>query len=326
MSVSKIRPQSAHEPLHNLNCETHAEGPADAVRGIEQIRRHRVIEHAGIKPAKARLLSLLGRPRTVRPQCVLLASEAGSGKTAVLRHVQRLFPDREERSSQRIVRSIIYCEVEPAPTLAGMQASLLTELGAPTVNIRQGQARNDLIKRYLSEFDTQLVLFDEVQHLNALARRDRILLLDWMKWISTAGKASVVLSAAMGDGRRLIEHDTQLSTRFTEMAIPRFRTGIAFAQFLLTLERSMPLRLSSGLAREEMQRAILDETESMQVLRGLTDGVVKVIQEAAVAAVVTGQESIDERLLSAWRECAGTAAPQTAGRAAGVAEISSVLA
>jgi len=126
-----------------------------------------------------------------------------------------------------------------------MQAGLLTEFGAPTVNIRQAQARNDLVKRYLSEFDTQLVLFDEVQRLNALARRDRMLLLDWMKWISSAGKASVVLSAAMAMGG---------------------------------------------------------------------------------GSSVTGQECIDSRLPSAWRECAGAEPPQTAGRAAGVAEIDSVVA
>jgi ABC-type uncharacterized transport system fused permease/ATPase subunit len=97
------------------------------------MRRDRFIEHAGVQLVKVRLLALLRRPRTVRPQCVLLASESGSGKTALLRHVQRLYPDREERGSGRIIRSVVYCEVEPAPTLRGLQRGLLTELGAPDV-------------------------------------------------------------------------------------------------------------------------------------------------------------------------------------------------
>jgi hypothetical protein len=93
--------------------------------------------------------------------------------------------------------------------------------------------RADLIKQYLSEFATELVLFDEVQHLQAVVRRDRMVLLDFMKWVSTAGKASVVMSAAMSDGRRLIDHDAQLLTRFAEIAIPRFKVGVTFGCTLI---------------------------------------------------------------------------------------------
>jgi hypothetical protein len=182
-----------------------------------------------------------------------------------------------------------------------LQVGLLTELGVPPVTLRRRDLRNDLIKRYLSEFGVELVLFDEVQHVLALSLRERMLELDWMKWISTAGKASVVLSAAMTSGRRLIEHDPQLLTRFTEISIPRFAAGTALAQFLLTLERSLPLRRASGLSEHSMQQAILEETEAMQGRPGLTDGVVKVVQEAAVAAVRVGTERIAVSELSAWR-------------------------
>jgi hypothetical protein len=306
MSRAARKPPTVPPLYHHLSRETQGLAQADEATRTDYIRRDRFIEHAGVQPVKARLLGLLSRPRTVRPQCVLLASESGSGKTALLRHVQRLYPDREVRGSGRIIRAVVYCEVEPAPTLRALQRGLLTELGAPDVRIRFDEERNDLIKRYLSEFAAELVLFDEVQHLQAVARRERTLLLDWMKWVSTAGKASVVMSAAMSDGRRLIDHDAQLLTRFTEIAIPRFRVGVAFGQFLLTLERSMPLRLASGLAEERLQRLILDETEAMQTLRGLTDGVVKVVQEAAVAALTSGSELIDASLLGAWRDAPTT--------------------
>jgi hypothetical protein len=199
--------------LAHLSPETRAVAAADNRTRIAYIRRDRFIEHAGVEPAKGRILSLLDRPRTVRPQCILLAAEAGSGKTALLRHLQRLYPDVDDRESQRVVRRVIYCEVEPAPTPLSLQVGLLTELGVPPVTLRRRDLRNDLIRRYLSEFGVELVLFDEVQHVLALSLRERMLELDWMKWISTAGKASVVLSAAMTSGRRLIEHDPQLLTR-----------------------------------------------------------------------------------------------------------------
>jgi len=193
--------------LLHLSPEARVVAAADHRTRISYIRRDRFIEHAGVHPVKTRILSLLNRPRTVRPQCMLLASEAGSGKTALLRHLQRLYPDVDDRESQRVVRRVVYCEVEPAPTPLSLQVGLLTELGVPPVTLRRRDLRNDLIRRYLSEFGVEVVLFDEVQHVLALSLRERMLELDWMKWISTAGKASVVLSAAMASGRRLIEHD-----------------------------------------------------------------------------------------------------------------------
>ncbi|HXQ23961.1 MAG TPA: TniB family NTP-binding protein [Candidatus Acidoferrales bacterium] len=288
--------------LLHLSPETRLVAAANNRTRISYIRRDRFIDHAGVQPAKTRILSLLDRPRTVRPQCILLASEAGSGKTALLRHLQRLYPDVDDRESQRVIRRVIYCEVEPAPTPLTLQVGLLTELGVPPVPLRRRDLRNDLIRRYLSEFGVELVLFDEVQHVLALSLRERMLELDWMKWISTAGKASVVLSAAMASGRRLIEHDPQLLTRFSEISIPRFAAGPALGQFLLTLERSLPLRRASGLSERSMQQAILGETDAMQGRPGLTDGVVKVVQEAAVAAVRRGTERIALPELSAWRD------------------------
>jgi len=59
MSVPKIPLQSARESLEHLSRETRALAAADAAKRIDYIRRDRFIEHAGIKPAKARLLSLL---------------------------------------------------------------------------------------------------------------------------------------------------------------------------------------------------------------------------------------------------------------------------
>src|SRR5260370_31826594 len=100
MSRAKVRiEKKAPRGFGHLSRETRALAEADAATRIDYIRRDRFIEHAGVRPVKMRLLGLLGRPRTVRPQCVLLASESGSGKTALLRHLQRLDRDREQRAN-----------------------------------------------------------------------------------------------------------------------------------------------------------------------------------------------------------------------------------
>lgn len=50
-----------------------------------------------------------------------------------------------------------------------------------------------------------------------------------------------------------------------------------------------------------MQRALLEQTQEMQAA-GVTDAIVRIFQEAAIAVVVSGRELITRDLLSACHE------------------------
>jgi len=58
---------NAPRAYEHLSRETQGLAQADEATRADYIRRDRFIEHAGVQPVKARLLGLLSRPRTVRP-------------------------------------------------------------------------------------------------------------------------------------------------------------------------------------------------------------------------------------------------------------------
>jgi hypothetical protein len=51
-----------------------------------------------------------------------------------------------------------------------------------------------------------------------------------------------------------------------------------------------------------MQEALLRETFAMQQISGITDGIRRVVEMAAILAIRSGEERITVALLPAWRD------------------------
>jgi DNA polymerase III delta prime subunit len=275
----------------------HAELP----ERVRSILKPRFIEHPAVKRIREWVDRRIQGPRSVRPPCLLIAADSGAGKTSTLLHLQRCHPDRMAPEGGKTIRTIVRCDIEPYPEIHSMQQILLTCLGAPPIELRTKEQRNDLIGRYLKELETQVVLFDELQHVRHLSARWQAIAMDWIKWISTHARVHVVCAGVQGV-ERLVQNDLQLSSRFPVTKLPRWSEGRLFATFLQAYERSLPLQRPSHLWDFPMQKALLEESRALHTAAGVTDGVVRIIQEAGVEAVRTGRERITRDLLSAWRE------------------------
>jgi hypothetical protein len=198
---------------------------------------------------------------------------------------------------------VIYCTLDSLPELGVSQLALLTALGVPTTLSlsRPRLVADDLIGRAIRQLQTRLVIFDETLHMNNLRDRQRRLQWDWIKWVSTANRVSVVCTGIPGF-EQSIRNEAQLETRFSIMTIPRWSAGPAFGQWLDSYEQSLPLKRESGLGGPPMQRALLQESGNKQRIAGITQGIKQVLEHAAIEAIRTGAESISIALLSAWRE------------------------
>jgi hypothetical protein len=64
---------------------------------------------------------------------------------------------------------------------------------------------DDLIRRALHELGTRLVIFDEALHLSNLDRSARALVWDWIKWVSTANRVSVVCAGIPGFEQTILQ-------------------------------------------------------------------------------------------------------------------------
>jgi len=273
---------------------------------IRYIQRDRFIEHSAVAAVLSMLDDFVGRPISVRPPCMALIGDAGAGKSTLLdEFMQRVDKHVDGAGTRRALYSV----ADAFPTLQVLQTALLAALSIPSplTSYRERWAADDMIKRAISELGIRVVIIDEVQHILNLPRPVRPALWDWIKWISTACRVSVVCAGIPG-AEEIVLRERQLQSRFAVVRLPRWVAGPAFAQFLSAFERSLPLRRPSGLGTQEIQKALLRESQVKQQVAGVTHGVKQIIESAAIHAIRTGEERITLPALAAWRHlCANSA-------------------
>lgn len=272
---------------------------ADESTRIRYIQRDRFILYHPIKTVLNLLDDFANRPVSIRPPFLALVGDAGSGKSTLVREFERRCQSPEDPGAQRVV----YFVADAYPEIPVLQRALMSALDipAPLSVHRQRWVADDLIQRSLAERATRLVIIDEAQHLMNLKVRDQARTWDWVKWISTANRVSVVCTGIAGF-ESMLREEGQLETRFTIAHLPRWNVGEMFSQFLTAFERSLPLRFASKLGSTEMQEALLRESALKERLPGITHGIKQVIEYAAIEAIRSRREQITVPLLCSWRD------------------------
>jgi hypothetical protein len=266
---------------------------------IRYIQRDRLILHEPLYAVLDVLEDLVRRPPSIRPPCVALVGDAGSGKTTlVLEHLRR-----HTKADDPGTQEVVYCVADAYPEIRILQMALMRVLGlpAPISVSRHRWVADDLIQQALKERGTRLVIVDEMKHLENLRRADQRAAWDWIKWISTANRVSVVTTGIPGFESAILQ-DSQLESRFTLAYLPRWVEGPALGQFLSAFERSLPLKRASGLAARDLQIALLKESGVKQRLAGTTAGIKQILEYAAITAIQSNDERITVPLLASWRE------------------------
>ena len=92
--------------------------------------------------------------------------------------------------------------------------------------------------------------------------------------------------ASAARGHALLS-DSQLRSRFTDVELPPWTLGEDLRDFIVRLTWSLPLREPSPVDAPKLRRLLVDRTG------GITLGICKVFERAAVAAIRNGRERID---------------------------------
>ena len=266
---------------------------------MEYIQRDRFFPHRAVEGIWDLMTGFVERPKTLRPPCLAITGDAGSGKTSLLLNFNRAMEERDQTARTRTCVSVS----TPSPGSVGvLQTVLMAALGIPRfASPTQHQREADvIIADAMLELGVRILLIDEIQHLDCKTNLHLRVCWDWIKWISTACKVSVVCAGVLGYERHL-HKDPQLKTRFTLVTLPRWEPGPALAEFLIAFERTLPLRKPSKLDRLEIQKCIIEETFALETVAGVTGGIKRVLEFAAIHAIRTGDERITIPALSAWR-------------------------
>jgi hypothetical protein len=253
------------------------------------VQKDLFIEHDVSKYLNDQLDALMCDPRHTRMPCLLITGDAGMGKTAQLHRFQRRYPD-SPGAGGTLSRPIVIANMPPEPTRVSLEYALLEALNAPALTRNRSVDRGGVIRRMFTAHRTRALVIDEAQHLCHSRERDRAVVLDALKALSTTCQINIIWAGTPAAAREF-HADPQLEQRFSITQLVQWDSGQAFQRFLQTYERARPLRRPSGLAEPAMVRAILAEAG------GTTHRIIQCLNAAAVVAIHEGIEQITADLL-----------------------------
>ena len=176
---------TTNRSLAHLDPKMRALAASDAKTRIRAFEKDLFIEHDYSRYLSALLVEMMSGPRQIRMPCLLIGGDAGMGKTAQLHKFQRQYPDATDPQTGVLVRPILIVNVPPEPSRLTLTFALLDALRAPLMSYRRSVDRAGVIHRMLAAHRTRVVVFDEVQHLCHSPSRDRRVVLDAIKSVST---------------------------------------------------------------------------------------------------------------------------------------------
>jgi Bacterial TniB protein len=100
-----------------------------------------------------------------------------------------------------------------------------------------------------------------------------------------------LVGVGIRDAYLAIRADDQLENRFAPLTLPRWEPDDAACSLLASFAASFPLRRPSAIATEEMASYLLTRSE------GTIGELAHLLTDAAVAAIESGEEAINQRTL-----------------------------
>ena len=254
---------------------------------IRQVRAANWVSYSRASRALDRLDELIEQPSCARMPCLLLYGESGMGKTMIIEKFERMHPPQFDRSTGTESRPVVILQMPPGPDERRFFVRILHTLGAPFSPHWRVDALERAALSALTLVRTQILVIDEVHQLLAGSAREQRLSLNLIKSIANDLRISIV-AVGTGDARHAIETDPQIRRRFDPFSLPRWTETEDFRDFVCAFGKLYPLRKASELGERGLVQRLLSASE------GITGPVTRLLSLAAVAAIRSSTERIDE--------------------------------
>lgn len=243
------------------------------------------LKHA--KTALEKFEALLNHPTVTRPPAYLLVGPSYSGKTSILERFMFLHPPGTSPDGESTQCPVVMIDAPPKPDISEFYASILDKLMAPYKPTSPSREKLSQIHRLFREMGVRVLIIDEIQHLIAGSLNRQREFRNALKSLTNTTKVSVIASG-IEESYNAFNADSQLSSRFSPIEMPRWAANKDLGELLMTLERRTPLRKPSGLHEPKIMTQILAISE------GTIGDICDLIKKAAVDAVQKGTEQITE--------------------------------
>lgn len=272
----------------------------DAETRIKRLQQPFWIGYERAVEVRARIEEVMEVPYSDRITSCTVIAPSYSGKTSILRNVQRrhnVLPPDYQKGLERLELKIpvFFIQAPPVPDEDRMLDAILRMLllqGSPREPTEHKISR---IQAVFAGLGVKLLAIDEFGFFQAGSVDRQHKALNGLKYLSNELKIPMVL-ASVEEGLNILSANSEIANRFPAEHLPRWKANESSTLSLLaTFERKLGLQKPSNLGTEAIARLVIANTG------GILGHIHDLLRLLAKHAIRTGTERITEADLTPER-------------------------
>jgi hypothetical protein len=256
---------------------------------LQYTRADRWIGYTRATEALSQLEAMSAWPSRQRMPNLLLTGPTNNGKSMIIEKFRRSHPPVSHPDREEI--PVLVVQMPSDPSVGRFYTALLAATGAP---LRAGHPRladlEQLTLRVLRASGVRVLVIDELHNLLSGRGDRRREFLNLLRFLGNELRIPLV-GVGTREAYLAIRSDDQLENRFAPFTLPRWEAGPEACSLLASFAASFPLRRPSPIATPEMAGYLLTRSE------GTIGELARLLTDAAVAAIESGEEAISQRTL-----------------------------
>ena len=257
---------------------------------IRRIRADRWIGYPRALEALDRLDTVLEGPPKQRMPNLLIVGPTNNGKSMIVEKFRRSGPQESSASPERETLPILVVQMPSEPAILRFYALLLAGMGAPLRPRARVAELEPLALRLMRAVGARMLIIDELHNILAGKADVRREFLNLIRFLGNELRIPIV-GVGTREAYLAIRADEQLENRFEPIILPVWDEGEMTCSLLASFGAALPLRRRSELATPDMARYIVARSE------GTIGEIARFVTAAAIAAVETGEEAINRKML-----------------------------
>ncbi len=255
---------------------------------LRYVRADRWIGYPRTTAALERLETLFSWPSKQRMPNLLLIGPTNNGKSMIIEKFRRTHPLISHEDREEI--PVLVVQMPSEPSVTRFYTALLAALGAPLRTRYRIAELEQLVLRLLRAASVRVLVIDELHNVLGGRSDTRREFLNLLRFLGNELRIPLV-GVGIRDAYLAIRADDQLENRFQPFTLPRWEPDDDACSLLASFAAAFPLRRPSAIANPEMASYLLTRSE------GTIGELTHLLTDAAVAAIESGEEAINQRAL-----------------------------
>ena len=274
--------------LEHLHVSARSIARLPAQERVRHVRADRWFGYSRATEALERLETLYTWPGKQRMPNLLLIGPTNNGKSMIIEKFRRLHPPTSHPEREQV--PVLAVQIPTEPSASRFYVALLAALGAPLRPRQRVAEMEQAALGLLRAVGVRVLVIDELHNVLAGQAHTRREFLNLLRFLGNELRIPLV-GAGTQEAYLAIRSDDQLENRFEPLTLPRWEAGEEACSLLASFAASFPLHRPSPIATEDMARYLLTRSE------GTIGELTHLLTDAAVAAIESGEEAINQRTL-----------------------------